>query len=992
MNFKSRSIVFAIVASVFAFSSVSCVKQEIEPELRRDTDAINIAYNEGATATVTVRYNGQWYASSEEDWLTVSPDASSPLTGDGSQFQSVTITAKRNISVERKGKIRISSANGQYNSEVEVTQADGRFSIDKPSLSGVLTKGENANAAIVVKYAKALGKESIDVSASIAGDPGLSVTPTNYKVPGEGDGSVSLSISGVPVSYGDIAISVNVKVDGNDYYTEELKVNVLSPDIIFIQTFDNMIFGGDYPNNQKGIGVDGGQTYEWDAPQDRWMENKNYDADGVRDAFGDSDSNWKDRNIKGYRESRGLSGWSGSKCYEHPGYMKVGTGSAAGWFMLPALSSLKSESTVTLTMKLLRFDNTDGTIEVTAEGAGSVVGGVLTPDNFPAQTKPEDRKWSVRTFRIDGATSETRIKVSALNSPNVKTTRFNVDSIVVSTSVLQLTEPLKSVEASEITTYPTENSIEVRWNKVEGADAYSVVLYSELYPGFKYTQETDTEKCLFESIPSGAYVLEITAISYVQPEYNSETVVKKIGTAGYVMEKLAAPTGLTAKVDGRNLSFSWDAVSGGSLYKALLYKQGVEESVDILYSNTTSARFETLDFGEYYKVSVQAVVSKDAPSEFDSEAVESDYLYIELPVLKAEIVFVNESQYGIKWSLQDYKDFDFDYATTYTLATYKDEACTDLHSKFYFNANQSIFNSKYCMPYQESPRFMVSALESDKDYWVKVSATSFGIEKTVKVHTEVSKVVSIPSAVASAGDVILYEDFSEWTFGGEAIYGMPSWGLAKTSTKIDAEYYNALGDDPLTLSGSKINYCEPKQHSGLMNTFKWHVPDTRIKDWGAINEDEKEGALCMQSGAVKIGASNKCAQIVTPAITCLSGAAEVEVSFDACPYRNPDNMPTIVYDPATVIVQVYNNSARQDEAKYINHEVGTPSETEVHKFRLPTESDSDYKWVRYTYTVTVNNGDAIGLGSYRDPADSEDSNKQRRLYIDNIQLKVVNYK
>ena len=150
----------------------------------------------------------------------------------------------------------------------------------------------------------------------------------------------------------------------------------------------------------------------------------------------------------------------------------------------------------------------------------------------------------------------------------------------------------------------------------------------------------------------------------------------------------------------------------------------------------------------------------------------------------------------------------------------------------------------------------------------------------------------------------------------------------------------------------------------------------------------------MASGEVKIGASSKCAQIVTPAITCLSGTAVVEVSFDAAPYMDPtsETSTPYKYDPATCIVQVYNNSERQDEEKYINHEIGTPSETEVHKFRIPTASDNDYKWTRYTYTVTVKNGDSIGIGSYRDDADSGNSNKQRRMYLDNIQLKVISYK
>ena len=175
MNINIRSLVSAIILSAFAMSFSSCVKEEVNPNLRRDTDAVNIAYNEGATATVTVRYNGQWHAVSESDWLSVSPDSSEPVIGNGTDFQKVTITAKRNSGESREGSIRIVSENGTYSASVKVTQADGQFTIEKPVLTGTLTKGESAAAAILVKYSKAAGGEKIVIEANISGDAALSI-------------------------------------------------------------------------------------------------------------------------------------------------------------------------------------------------------------------------------------------------------------------------------------------------------------------------------------------------------------------------------------------------------------------------------------------------------------------------------------------------------------------------------------------------------------------------------------------------------------------------------------------------------------------------------------------------------------------------------------------------------------------------------------------------------------------------------------------------
>lgn len=989
MNNTIRSFFIAVVASMAALSFSSCVKEEISEVLRKETDAVNIAYNEGATKTVTVRYNGAWYATSEVDWLKVSPDLSSPMIGNGKDFQKVTITASRNTGDKREGTIHLVSSNGTQDAKVIVTQEEGKFTIEKPALTGTLTKGESAAAAVVVKYSKAAGGEKVVVAASISGDDALSIAPeTEFTIANEGDGSLSVPVKGVVSRVGEVTLNASVKVAGVEMASETITSAILSPDIVYIQTFDKMIFGGDYPNNAPGIGVEGKQTYYWNAPEDMWQPFAKNDQDGTYDVFGDSNESWKAYDIKAYREDRGLSGWSGARCYEHPGYLKVGTGSNYGWFQLPALSNLKGETTVTLTMKLLRFDNTDGTIEITAEGGGTVIGGVLTSENFPAQTKAADRKWTVRSFRIDGATPDTRIKVSTENSANIKTTRFNVDSIVVSTSVVKLTEPLKAIDASEIKTYPSESSILVEWPTVENADAYALTIYSTANPNFKYSVETDQTSYTFDSIQSGEYMFEITAISHIQPEFNSETTVKKIGTAGYVFEKLEAPANVKVEANGVNVNASWSVVPGCSLFKAEIFEENGTEALATKYVNTTSVQFTKLTPTHRYYVTLQSVVSEASANEYDSEIITTSVVEIAKPELKAEIVFVNESQYGIRWTLSDYENFDFDYASTYTLATYKDEACTDLHSSFKFASKQSIFSSTRNIPFKVSPQFMVSGLDSGRDYWVKVTDTSFEVSKTVKVTTEASKVVTMPSGTASAGDIILFEDFSEWPFGGECVRGFSGWALKTTSSYY--ENYNALGEDPIG-DGSKLIYCTADKHSGLMNTFKWHVPNTRQKDWGAILESNKEGALCMAAGLVKIGASSKYAQIVTPAINCLSGTAEVEVSFDAAPYMDPTDGTSIPYkfDPATAIVQVYNNSARQDESKFINHEIGTPSEDQVHKFTLPTASDSDYKWTHHTFTVTVNNGDAIAIGSYRDDPSTKN---QRRMYLDNIQLKVVSYK
>lgn len=901
MYIKNRINALAAVVFCMVLSLSACVKEMVNSNLRRDTDVINIAYNQDATATVNIRYNGQWYASSEVDWLKVTPDQANPAVGDGKEFQQLTITASRNNGKSRKGIVHVLSADGTQDAKVEVTQAEGVFIVKEPEFSGTLTKGQGASASVVVKYSKAAGGEKLKIQASIEGDPGLSIKPeTEFEVPQEGDNSVSVSITGNATIFGEITIPVKVFANGTLVQEKTLKANVLAPEIVLMMNFDKMIFGGDYPNNAPGIGVNGAQTYRWYADPSEYTEMNGLDKDGVYDAFGDSNADWSAHRIVDYRKDRGLDGCEGRKCYEHPGYLKMGTGSDYGSLTLPALSSLQGPSTVTLSIDLLRFDNTTGTIKILTNGDEKVIGGEFNADNFPAQTKAADRKWQTKTVRIENATSGTRITITAKDSPDLSKTRFNIDNILVTTTVNKLKEQLPAVDIESVDfSASTTTSIVATWPEVQDADAYSVTISPLLTPEFRNTVEATSNSYSFKNLPAGIYFFEIQAISYGQPEFNSE-----------VVSKLAATEGVT------------------------------------------------------------------------------------IPQLEIETVLLNATQYGIRWTANQWSDFTRDVDLAYRLATYKDEACTKLHSAHVFPKNFTHFSSTRVVPFQQYPQFMVSGLDPDKDYWIELTATEYGIKTVMKIHTAKNPVVTLPASQAKAGEVILYEDFGEWPFGGECVLGLPGWSLKATGTATEAKYYKALGEDPIGTSGGVIAYYGPEKHSGMMNTFKWHVPNTRQKDWGAINEDGKEGALCMAAGLVKIGASSKCAQIVTPTINCLAGEAEIEVSFDAAPYMDPTSGTSYPYkyDPATCIVQVYNNSARQDESKYINHEIGTPSETQVHKFRLPAESDSDYKWVRYTKVVTVKNGESIGIGSYRDPDDSGNSNKQRRMYIDNIQLKVLSYK
>lgn len=151
------------------FVSVLCLAAcsddpDVAP-LKRDTDAVELAYNSGATTQISVRYAGSWSARVEctdgsgtpvNNWFSISPDNGA---GNGRDYQWVTVTAERNAGDKRTGYIYLKPANGEE-IKIEVAQADGHFSVKDPVISGSLKSNTESAATLEIAYDKAFGEES----------------------------------------------------------------------------------------------------------------------------------------------------------------------------------------------------------------------------------------------------------------------------------------------------------------------------------------------------------------------------------------------------------------------------------------------------------------------------------------------------------------------------------------------------------------------------------------------------------------------------------------------------------------------------------------------------------------------------------------------------------------------------------------------------------------------------------------------------------------
>lgn len=497
---------------VSALCLAACSDDPDVAPLKRDTDAVELTYNSGATTQISVRYAGSWSARVEctdgsgapvNNWFSISPDNG---VGNGRDYQWVTVTAERNPGDKRTGYIYLKPANGEE-IKIEVAQADGHFSVNDPVISGTLKSNTESAAMLEIAYDKAFGEEMVEIEATLDGlaAEGLGISsPYQSVIEHEGSGTISVPITGVPVTLGEVVCHVTFKLDGVVKFQGDVSGNVSSSNEVFGMGFDLFKWGGDYPNNKKGPGPNGkdGAGKEFDGTEPAEPDVISAGSDGTSDVF----------NTMGetYRINRGVEKWSGLRVYEHPGYVKLGVTANGGWIMTPELESLSAApETVSVSIDFLRFDNETGTYIVSAEGAGVVTNGEVNNTVLPAQTSAAGRKWKTLTFTVQDATNKTRIKIEA-QTYNEKGYRINIDNIVVmAADKTEVTEKLPALELEKITYTPAKTSIAFAWEGVKGATSYEASVAQQTRPDFRKTVETEDSNCEFADLEPGLYIFTV---------------------------------------------------------------------------------------------------------------------------------------------------------------------------------------------------------------------------------------------------------------------------------------------------------------------------------------------------------------------------------------------------------------------------------------------------------------------------------------------------
>ena len=472
-----------------------------------------------------------------------------------------------------------------------------------------------------------------------------------------------------------------------------------------------------------------------------------------------------------------------------------------------------------------------------------------------------------------------------------------------------------------------------------------------------------------------------------QHRFYLDDISVKLVAYGSVAVDLDAPV-VTVEATPTAITANWETVSGARSYTVEYKKTADSDWTSAGETGETSFKIENLDQKTSYDVRVKATAG-DSESEY-SEVKTIETLEITGSVT-ASLVKATESQLMVSWSAGDTAA---DIADDWKIELYKDAALSDLDVAFDIAASSKLFSwgTKWPSP---QPAFIFSGLDAEKDYWFKVTNTTKAISTTEKYTTSKSYVKEIPATPAAAGDVILYEDFSEFLWGSEPVYGCAGYSsnYRTTCTSID----KATGANPLAIDGpdgAKKLYYMVKEgtNMGLFNTLAGAIPTTRLKNWGVIIEKNQVGALLSGVGYLKLGAASECGTIVTPELSCLSGNAKIKVSFDASPYQEDPKM-----DPLTMKILVIDGASSNTVAKgdavpgidgatysgaCVNVITGGTT-TVGQTFSL----SSTYGYAPYSYEISgVTPTSRIAIAT-----DRNDVSGQHRCYVDNIKIEVVAY-
>lgn len=304
---------------------------------------------------------------------------------------------------------------------------------------------------------------------------------------------------------------------------------------------------------------------------------------------------------------------------------------------------------------------------------------------------------------------------------------------------------------------------------------------------------------------------------------------------------------------------------------------------------------------------------------------------------QAEALAVSASTAAFRFTENAYTDPEKDFAGHFSIGLFRDANCE--------NPVKEVDWQLAPVSNIASPAFCFTGLDPATDYWFRVTdVQTLASNPAVKVTTEPSSAKAIGGPVAE-GDVVLMEDFSELTEGGDPVN--KAWG------QIGGE----LSALPSTLP-------------------EWSETDlsaTRLAAWA----EKTPGAEYVGPGYIRVGdsASQKDA-VLTPVLSNLQECATVKVTFKAAPFSSDYG--------------VGSGTSRLGECYA---EVWVVNGEQWLSAGIVELSDDPTQWSSCSveaYNVLPTSRIAIG-GAYGEKTKTSGGKQYGRMYLDDVSLTVQRY-
>jgi hypothetical protein len=311
-----------------------------------------------------------------------------------------------------------------------------------------------------------------------------------------------------------------------------------------------------------------------------------------------------------------------------------------------------------------------------------------------------------------------------------------------------------------------------------------------------------------------------------------------------------------------------------------------------------------------------------------------------------------------------------DVSKPWTIALYRDAACTDLVVSHNIDAGSSKWSDR-------QPRFIFGGLDPDTDYWFKATDTTEGdvkVSNVVKATTQsFTRVDASKVSNAGIGDIILAEDFSE-TYGPDEWDGAAGYMPSSSIRTLDPP----SGEDP---AGSIEAYNSTGTRfwgNGVQMTEGRRLAN----GWGFFGNS----SVYSRSGYLRVSVTTSGARthIVTPRLAGIPDGykATISVTVTALQHEKASDVDVAVFfsDDCTMYTGV-----GVGDAKFCKYKIaGSTTALPDNGVALGLANTTQKKW--YTKTIEiegVSNQSHLIIGSLNNV------NGKTRFNLADVVVKIV---